>query len=52
MQCIIASKQPNQLTNCDAGIALFNWSQLDISDLPFVQNKEYQYSVSQLDILK
>ena len=25
---------------------------LDISDLPFVQNKDYQYSVSCLDILK
>ena len=25
---------------------------LDISDLPFVQNKEYQYIVSHLDNLK
>ena len=23
--------------------ALFNWSSVDISDLPFVQNKDYQY---------
>ena len=28
--------------------ALFNWSSVEISDLPFVKNKEYQYKIKHI----
>ena len=52
MSLVMDKSKSKKKASVSDEFASFTEVQLDISDLPLVQNKDYQYSVSHLDILK
>ena len=49
---VFDKSKPNKGAQYQRNLSYLTEVQWDISDLPFVRNKYYQYLISQLDILR